>query len=473
VPDVAASLRFHTSTAVETQVSTAPTQRLWFAAALGLVAVVWFTALSGWLGITSGSVLLSRQNVLFNSDTNTWVDEMVNNHHAPSASGRAIHPLMSWFWRPPTQLLSSVLRLWLPREQAGVMGTRLLVAIVAGAGVGSLAWVALALGTPPHQCVLMLMMYLLFTTNSTAALPEHFGISNGLLSIVFAVSILASNRAVRSLVLAVLACLCLGTTLTNVLYPLAALYQWSVRSSRTRKTIIAAAAAAMPIAIFLFVDSRKVVLLYTDANKDIASQVAVLPAHIPGITRWYLKTTQIHGHVGDYLNLRLVKHPLDAATYAVFAVVAPAIGPSPKVRRTKGADMVTYESSQPLHWNPNGYFTGSDGVSLRAYSSVQGIGAALWLGLLVLCAFRTFNDPSTRRLGWLPAAWILFSLVFHNLWGDELFLYAPHWSWALMALVLIGARHMSRSMVAAFVIPIMLCQSYTLFEIKNALLRLS
>jgi hypothetical protein len=213
-----------------------------------------------------------------------------------------------------------------------------------------------------------------------------------------------------------------------------------------------------------------VVLLYTESDKEVASRVAVLPRYVPGITRWYLKTTRLHGHVGDFLNLRLVRHPLDAAVYALYAVVAPAVGPPPLVKITKGAAMVTYESGQPLHWNPNGFFTGSDRVSFRDYWGVQGIGAVLWIGLLLACASRAFRDRRTRQLAWLPAGWILFSLVLHNLWGDELFLYTPHWSWALMGLVLLGARRLSRVATASVVIPIAIAQVYTLVQIRSALL---
>jgi hypothetical protein len=48
-------------------------------------------------------------------------------------------------------------------------------------------------------------------------------------------------------------------------------------------------------------------------------------------------------------------------------------------------------------------------------------------------------------------------------------LYAAHWSWALMGLVLLGARHLSLRVTAAIVIPVALCQALTLFQIKSAL----
>jgi hypothetical protein len=439
---------------------------------IGAAAVLWFTILSGWLGVGPGSVLVTRQNVLFNSDTNTWIAEMAEKHE-PSAAERAIHPLDVFLWRLPCQALTHVLRVVVPLESAGLLAARLLVALGAGTGVGLLAWLALRLGLELAQCVLLFGMYLLFTSSSTIALPEHFGLSNGLLSIAFVVPILLAHDWARTAVLAMLAVVCGGTTVTNAVYPVAALYQWGLRSVRARRAVLVGATLALPVVLFLFLDSRKMVLLYTEADKENASRVAILPRYVPSVTRWYLKTTKLHGHAVDYLNLRLERHPADSAVYALYAIVAPAIGPAPAVRTTKGAEMVTYESSQPLHWNPNGYFTGSDGVQIRDYWAVQGAGAALWLWLLLRCAHRALRDPSTRTFAWLPAGWIVFNLVFHNLWGDELFLYAPHWSWALMALVVLGGRDLSRRVVAAVVIPIVVCQMYTLFQIKRALLTIA
>jgi hypothetical protein len=435
----------------------APRHAVFIAGTIGLASVLWFALLSGWLGVVPGSVMVKRQNVLFNSDTNSWIDEMAHGHEP---STKAVHPLQVYLWRPPCQALAHLFQLFLPPERAGLLAARLLVALVAGTGVGFLALVALRNGVELTQCLLLFSMYLLFTSSSTIALPEHFGISNGLLSIAFAVPIVIAHPRVRTAVLAALVPLCGGTTITNLLFPLASLYQYSVRSARTRRAILAAAPVAVGVAIFLFADSQNVVL----------SHRAILPAYIPGITRLYAKSTMIHSHVFDYLHLRLLLNPQSATVYAIFALVAPAIGPTPVVRTIKGVEMVTYESSgRPLHWSPFGV-TGSDGVHLGDYWGVQAVGAATWIVLLLWCSYQALRDRGTRSLVWLPVGWILFNIVFHNIWGDELFLYAAHWSWALMGLVILGARRLSRTAAASLVIPVMVSQVYTLLRIKSALL---
>src|SRR4051794_2389136 len=146
------------------------------ATCFGFVAVVWFVLLSGWMDIVPGAVMVQRQNVLFNSDTNLWIDEMVHWHKPLTL---AVHPLDVFFWRLPCQALYHLLKLFLPVHWAGLLAARLLVALVAGTGVGFLAFVALEGGTKLGPCALLFSMYLLFTSSCPIALPEHFGISNG------------------------------------------------------------------------------------------------------------------------------------------------------------------------------------------------------------------------------------------------------------------------------------------------------
>lgn len=411
------------------------------AGAIGGVAVLWFVLLSGWLGVTPGSMFVTHQNVLFNSDTNLWIAEMVDRH--PPFT-RAVHPLQVYLWRPPVQALGHLLQLVLPPDRAGLLAARLVVALVAGTGVGFLALLALHSGLGLPRCLLLFSTYLLFTSSSTIALPEHFGISNGLLSIAFVVPILASGSRVVTGVLASLVVLCGGTTITNVVYPLASLFRYRLRSAHLRRAAIAAAAVAIGLALFLL----------QDAHKEIHGSRAILPQYVPAVSRWYLKTTMIDIYIGEYANLRLMRDPRRAVVYALYALAAPVVGPAPVVQRQK----VGYE---PFRRQP---------LELRYYAGVSAVGATLWMGLLLSCGYQALANPRTRPLAWLPIWWVLFNIVLHNLWGDELMLYAPHWSWALMGLVILGAARLPWIPMAVAVVPMMMCQVYTLVRIRSALL---
>src|SRR5208337_1821927 len=389
------------------------------AAMIGLAAVIWFMLLSGWMKSMPGSVVTKRQNVLFNSDSSIWLERMIGDARSPE---QMIHPLEIVLWRPPCRGLQHLLQAFMPPEAAGIMAARLLVALVHGIGVGFLALFALRNGVKTPQCVLLFIIYLLFTSNCTAALPEHFGISNGLLSVAFVVPTLLASAGTTTAFLAVMVILCGGTTITNALYPLAAIWQYSFKSMRARLTVLA---VAVPVGLGAFL------FLYT-------------------------KSYTMHHFVSAYATFRLLHDPLRACVYAIYAVICPAVGPTPRVMREPGWDMVSYE---PAH----------DVVRLSYYFGLQAIGAIAWLVLLVKCLAKGLQEERTRVYVWLPLGWVVFNAVFHNIWGDELLLFSPHWSWALMALVILGARDLSIKFIAIVFVPIVVSQIYTLFTIKSAL----
>jgi hypothetical protein len=389
------------------------------AAVIGLSAFIWFMFLSGWLKAVPGSVITRRQNVLFNSDTNIWLDRIVGNAHSPEA---AVHPLEIAFWRPPVRGLQHLLEIFIPADYAGIVAARLVVATVHAVGVGFLAFLALRLGVKLPQCILLFITYLLFTSNATASLPEHFGISNGLLSVTFVTPIFLASSVMRTGFIVAMVVLCGGTTITNALYPIAALWQYFFKSIRARLIVLAVA----------------------------------VPLGLAAALLLYLRSYVIHHFINDYSTFRLLHDPLRAVVYGIYTLLSPAVGPTPRIMREPGWDMVSYE---PAH----------DVLRFSYYFGLQAIGAIAWFVLLFICLAKALRDECTRVYAWLPLGWVLFSALFHNIWGDELLLFSPHWSWALMALVILGARHLSGKFVATVFVPIAVSQIYTFLRIKSAL----
>jgi hypothetical protein len=114
--------------------------------AVGVAATIWLMFLSAWLGVRPGALITARQNVLFDSDMNLWVERMIGNARSME---QHVHPLELVFWRYPCRLLAHIARLFMPVDYANLFGPRLLVATIAGAGVGFLAYLALRLGVRP------------------------------------------------------------------------------------------------------------------------------------------------------------------------------------------------------------------------------------------------------------------------------------------------------------------------------------
>lgn len=400
-------------------------RRVAIAATVGIVSVAWFMFLSGWLGVTPGTILAVRHNVLFDSDASLWVDRMIGTSRSLE---QTIHPLELLLWRGPCRALAHVAGLFASPEYARLFGPRMLVALLSGAGVGFMAYLALYLEIAPVSSALLLVSYLLFTNNTTISLPEHFGVTNGLLTMAFVVLIVVSNERLRNGLLVVLAVLCGGTSVTHGLLPGFCLFDSVIKSAKLKLRL---ALAAIPLGLLF----------------------SVVMYHISGTVHWFF---------GSYTTYRFPYHPWQTFVYSVYMLVLPAVGGTPFLKIGTYEDhigkyMVTYEPMpKPLDFS--------------YYFGIQGVGAVLWLVLLAACIRFALRDSRTRQYVFVALAWILYNLVFYNVWGREVLLSAAAWSWTLMALVVLGARHLSTRFIAATVVPIAVCQVVTLHEIKNLLL---
>ncbi|HTA42734.1 MAG TPA: hypothetical protein VK789_09820 [Bryobacteraceae bacterium] len=398
-------------------------QQFIIAAAIGLAATIWLVFLSGWLGATHGSLIMKRQNVLFDSDTNLWIGRMIGNDKSLE---QIVHPLEIPLWRVPCRAMAHIMRYFVSRDNASILGPRVLVDGIAGLGIASLALLALYCGVRPLRCALLFVIYLLFTSNTTISLPEHFGISNGLLTLAFVVSVLVSSARMRTTALAVLTVLTGGTSVTGGMVPVICMLNDAIKSLRRKMTLL----------------------------------LIAIPTGIGASMLLYHVSKSIQRYFGLYATFRWTHHPLMALNYTIHMLVLPAVGPAPGIMRLAGWDMVSYEP----HYAPLG---------LDAWLGLQGLGAIAWFILLFQCLRlalrREFLQPHLLVL----FAWLFFNVVFYNVWGRELMLWAPAWSWVLMAVVVMGARDLPLKRLLTLFVPIVASQIYTLLAIKSALLTIT
>jgi hypothetical protein len=370
--------------------------------------------------------MIRRNDVLFNSDTGYWIESYSWGYHGtPSIP----HPLLTVLWRFPAYAMYKVLARVLPIELAKVVSGRILNAVVAGLGVGCLAFVARRRGVSPVRCLILLAIYLLFTVQLLVALPEHFGLSNGWLSATFAVAVSDLGSRAKAGVLALLAFILGGITITNVIFPLAAMALILPRSigdiltrfASLRTVATATAVAGLAIAALLAFTTRSAAL-FENARID------------------------------QCLHFRLFRSPGRALLYTIYGLVYPAIGPPPSLDVADRLPMVSYEP-----------------FVLWPYGVLQGVSAVVWLVLLGTCFARAVSEPATQRPLWLLVLWLAFNLTFHNVWSDELFLYSSHWSWSLMSIVLLGARDYPLRRLLPMAVILMAGQVQTLWQIHNLL----
>jgi hypothetical protein len=395
---------------------------------VALTAAVWLFFLSGWLQVAPGKPITTRVDVLFSADVSRWL-EGLDGQLQTTFSLR--HPL-KWFTILP--LGEALVRLGTPvfgHDTALVLAGRFLNALFGGLGVACLFRATRPADGPRAGGWVALAVYMFFSSMAMVALPEHFGISSGLLSLVFLLAILLDDPRQRARVMLPAGIVLGGLTLTNGLYPLwilltTILDRWGIK----RRWYV-------PVAVMLTLVAMPAVV--------------AVGAHFAGKVRGPSSQVMVT------TNLRLVKDPAAAALYAAHGLVDPAVAPSAHV-----AAVPYVPGNVPgLTLEPLG---------LGGFGRATAAGAAAWVLLLALSIRACLGDAFGRRVLWLTVPWLLFNLVFHNLWGDEFFLYSPHWSWCLGALLLTGSQRLPTWLVAVLALPIMFGQIATFIDIRSALL---
>lgn len=387
----------------------------------GVIAALWFFALLVGMVIATDGQIIERKDVLFESDAGLVIDRLVTVPRPPiPRSFILIHPLCVFFWRPISIVLSYILGLVIPAGGVKIAAAAIMVNSVAGVGVGALAYLALRRGERLLRVGLLILLYMLFTSSLLVALPEHWGLSSGLMTLTFVVSAIDMKPRSQVVILCVLTVLVAGTTLTNGLLPL----------------------------FFLVLALRRHNMVTINPRLITIAAVAIPVLMLAG---WAL-LQNIENYVSPGLHVRLIRQPLEAVAYMILGIVFPSVGPSPHVVVESGALML---SNEPLR-------TGG-------YGLVQGISTLAWVILLFMCSFKSLQNSEVRPFALVLVVWLLFNLFLHNIWSDEFFLYAPHWSWALMALVFLGAQYVPLRIVLSLVLLTLPGQIVTLVEVGSIL----
>ncbi len=396
-------------------------------ATVAITAVVWLFILSGWLDVAPGRPITSRVDVIFSADVSRWLQGL--DGQLPIEFSLR-HPL-KWFTILPLGRALVILATPVFGHAAALVLTgRLLNALAGGFGIACLFRATRGADGVRIGTWVALSVYLLFSSMAMVALPEHFGISSGALSLVFLLALRFDQPGQKTKVMLPTAILVGGFTLTNGLYALGILAttfleRWGIK----RRWYVPMAAIVMVVGL---------------------TAIVALGARVAGRVRGQRSQVMVT------TNLRLIRHPAAAVVYAVHGLLDPVVAPSLHLAAVPyvpgNAPGLTLE---PLH--------------VGGYGRMTAVAVIAWALLLALSIRACFRDESGRRILWLTVPWLVFNLIFHNLWGDEFFLYTPHWSWCLGALLLAGAQRLPTWPVTLLAVPIMLGQLVTLVEFHNAL----
>jgi len=314
-------------------------------------------------------------------------------------------------------------------DLAGVLGvdpdyvfaSRALVALVGSAGLYAIIAIGLRLGLTTPRLAIAFAVSALATANVVSVLPDHPGLSYGILGLAWLVYVSNITERTRMLGLAFLTILAAGTTVTNALLPAGMLL--AQRSFHARLVQLARSRPRVTILI-------------------ICSALPLL-----ALVAWYA-TEQIL--TGDTIVTQGLRHKWEAGWLDPFFFLgAPIIGPAPVSSATS---LVSF-----------------NGLGLGDYYSLTLVGLLCWLSFLGMSAFLCFRFVETRRIAIIAMLWLLFNYVFHSFWGDQFFLFAPHWTGALLVLFVFALPHFGRWAMVATSGPLIVGQILTLMSLRDAI----
>jgi hypothetical protein len=403
----------------------------------GLLTAVWFYLLSGLMLVEPGNPMTRRVDVLFQADTADYLSRMASPDpwwDRMRFQADKIHPLRVAIWEPLGHWLIQIARTICSDDWAIVFVGRAINAIVGGIGIGSLFW-AVQRGSPIKLRVLLILLalYWLFTANVLVAVPDHFGLSNGFLALSFAVYYSGLGPMNKSLSLLLMTVVCSGITITNGLFPWICLMAVVVPNWNQIFTRAWASRAAIGLCLI------------------VSCVVAI--AIIERMKRHFESSDDFNGR-SKYLTLRIFEEPKKSLAYSLRGLIDPVIGATPNIIITAdwSAPMISYEP-----------------MRLWPYNGIQSVAAVAWLILLGVAVYLAYSNNISKTATIILFSWIAFNTIFHNIWGDEYFLFSTHWSWALLALVLLSAHRLPPKLIYFLALTIMCGQVYTLFIIRDLL----
>jgi hypothetical protein len=418
------------------QISTtcAPARRKRCAITAGVVtagiALFVFLLLTRLFLVYPGTLVTEHNDVLFGTDIGVrWKDLSGESPVQTSVS----HFLLRSFWGNLGKGLARILEVVLPTKQAKIYAATILVCTMAAFGVGCLVAIAMHFADRKINVVLLVPVCLCFTANALIIVPDHLGISFGLLAASSAILLPNISFGKKLLLLPILGFLLAVTTITNALFAL-----------------------FVGIAVFWGQPFRRFVCQWRRVLTT-AGMALALGSCLFGIWRWE-KFKHSDTIIHRFINWRIVRDPLAAAQYSGYGLLFPAVGPQPIVNVTR--DVGTLDDHISLAYN---------GTGLSDYSRLGAIAASVWAILLVVSITQLTRQTPIRIYGAVLLSWIAFNLVFHNIWGDEFFFYSAHWSWALMLIVLLGSNWMPTWAVAGAVLLVLPGQLETLYAIRGLL----
>lgn len=391
--------------------------------------MIGFFGVAELLDFSPGRAIASRTDVYFQSDAGGLVEDAIENY---DQRARGVHPAIYPLWTKPLHWLASKLSPQLPMITTATYASRLLVNFASGIGIGGLASVLRRRGFSTGKLAIFVVLMVVSFGNTLAAIPDHFGLSLGAFAASLAVYLHPSTPRRRAFLLVICMMLAASITITNLLF-----------------------SALLLAAIAL----REMTITWRAWCLVMLLALAVLG----GATAVYLSRSDLQARVEErihlYLNWTLTRDPPKAAAMIMRSSIDSVVGSTPAVSSESNLERLPMLTYQP----PGRPYL------LWPYSTLQSIAVVAWLMILAVGVVRGLSQTHWKLPVALLLMWWIWNAVFHTVWGDEYFLYTPHYAWALLTAAFLGWQSLPTRGLGLLCTPIVLANVVTLRQCREML----
>lgn len=388
-----------------------------------------FYGIAETLDVSPDRPMASRTDVYFQSDAGGLIQDAIANY---DQRARGVHPAIYPLWTAPLHRLTLELSPQVPVANTATYASRLLVNLASGLGIGSLAYVLRRRGFRTGQLTILIMLLVVSFGNTLAAIPDHFGLSLGVFAASLAVYLLPSTPRRRAFMLVLCMILAASITITNLFFP------------------------ALLLATLAFRE-------LTFSSRDFCFGLLVALVTLGGAMVIYLSRPDLQARVEEriqlYLNWTLTRDPPKAAAMITRSIIDSVVGPTPAVSSDINLERLPMLTYQPP----------CQKYVLWPYSPLQSTAAVAWLMILAVGVVRGMGQTPWRMPVVLLLLWWIWNAVFHTVWGDEFFLYTPHYAWALVTAAFLGWQSLPTQCLGLLSIPIVLANAVTLRQCREML----
>ncbi|WP_375750162.1 hypothetical protein [Vibrio sp. HN007] len=381
----------------------------------------WIYFLSSYLHVIPNGIAIQINDAIFHLDTSIWINRIENPNWTEISVS---HPLRPFIWAELARYLSLTVDTDL--GVSAVYGAKLLNALLFGVALVCLTSFSKQLLNDNIKVFLICFFTMMCSTVAVVATPDHFGISFSLLIISVYFAHLDKNLGYLIFLQILMLVLLGGTTITNALFP------------------------SLMICYLLYRENATIVNIYRKYRAKINTVAFILVSVailFVLVSKWD-RLASGDSYFVKFFNFRLIDEPLVAIQYSLSAIIYPIVSVAPHIVESR----VSLEPINFSNINPFNIFT-----------------SLIWLYCLIKGVSLMWQSSTSRLLLLALSAWLFFNIILHNLWGDEFFLFSPHWTISLLVSFIYFAKKTKLTALLLLITPLLLGQLLFFIKVENLL----